>query len=68
MESEFNLKEREKSTNLVDLKFFLNKFFPGLIGIASTDEVVSAGSALNPLHIPVVAVDPDIYVQVSTVH
>jgi len=33
----------------------------GLIGVGSPEYLVTAGAALNAFHVPVVAVDPDIY-------
>ena len=39
----------------------------GLIGVGSPDYLVTAGAALNAFHVPVVAVDPDIYTKVNII-
>ena len=41
-----------------------HKSFLGLIGVGSGDYLSLAGSALSAFHVPVVAVDPDIYTKV----
>jgi len=38
-----------------------NNHLIGLIGVGSADYLMTAGAALNAFHVPVVAVDPDIY-------